>query len=213
VVAGFRNALVLLAVVGFFAALLGILRPTIGMLGIAILCTIDSVARAYLLTGGLWRWNTFNYLLLFVIFLGLPFLLRLHDPQTRLLQAFVLLLGVGLAFSVERPSGVQQILNIVTVFGLLRYLAVGTRGREIWHWMAMVSGAVAGAGGFVFYLQVGGLPEINPNAWSLFPLTALFLITLGVFAAAGRGRIPMVLPLLAALNATWVFLSGSRGSC
>jgi O-antigen ligase len=200
-----------LTLVGFAAAIVGLRRPVLGLLGVSMLCTLDSVSRAYLMTGGLWRWNTFNYWLLVVMLLSLPFLLRLHDVQTRLLQGFLLLLVTGLAFSADPRAGLQDVLNVLTLFGLMVYFARSERCHEVWFWMAAVCGSLAGTGGLAFYLKREDLPYINPNAWSFFPLTAIFAITLA-FSIGGprRGRLPLA--LLAAINAAWVFLSGSRGS-
>jgi O-antigen ligase len=208
---GFKTALLVLTLVGFGAAIVGLRRPVLGLLGVSMLCTLDSVSRAYLMTGGLWRWNTFNYWLLVVMLLSLPFLLRLRDLQTRLLQWFLLLLVAGLAFSADPRAGLQDVLNVLTLLGLMVYFARSEGGHEVWFWMAAVCGSLAGAGGLAFYLKQEDLPYINPNAWSFFPLTAIFAITLA-FSIGGlrRGRLPLA--LLAAANAVWVFLSGSRGS-
>src|SRR5712692_1449869 len=53
---GFAAALALLTLVAFGAAVIGLKRPIVGLLGVSMLCTLDSISRAYLLTGGLWRW-------------------------------------------------------------------------------------------------------------------------------------------------------------
>jgi len=109
------------------------------------------------------------------------------------------------------PRRRSSVLNVATLFGLMIYFARSEGIRDAWYWMGVLCGSLAGAGGLVFYLKQEGLPEINPNAWSFFPLTAIFTITLA-FSVVGlrRGRIPLA--LLAAINAAWVFLSGSRGS-
>jgi O-antigen ligase/polysaccharide polymerase Wzy-like membrane protein len=208
---GFQTALVILTTVGFAAAIIGIRIPSLGLLGIGMLCTLDSVSRALLLTGGLLRWNTLNYGLLFVMMLSLPFLLHLRDPQTRLIQGLVLVMVVGILFSNYPMSGVQDVLNVVTVFGILAYFARTDRSPGVFYWMAVVSGILAGGGGLVFFLKESELPEVNANSWSFFPLTAIFAIALA-FSVSGRARGRNVLALLAVINAVWVFLSGSRGS-
>lgn len=208
---GFERSLLVLTLVGFAAAIAGMRRPALGLLGIGMVCTLDSISRAYLLTGGLWRWNTFNYWLLAVMLLSLPFLLQLRDLQTRLLQGILLVLIIGLAFSADPRTGLQDVLNVVTLFGIMVYFARSQGIRDAWYWMGVVCGSLAGTGGLLFHLKQEGLPDINPNAWSFFPLTAIFTITLA-FSVGGlrRGRLPLA--LLAAINAVWVFLSGSRGS-
>ena len=60
-IAGFRAVLILLTAAGFAAAIAGLWRPAIGLHGIAILCVLDAGARVFIFTGGLLRYNTFNY--------------------------------------------------------------------------------------------------------------------------------------------------------
>jgi O-antigen ligase len=208
---GFHTGLVLLTLVGFAAAVAGLGKPSLGVLGIAILCTLDAVSRIYLLTGGLLRWNTFNYWLVAVMLLHIGWLVRLRNPEIRLLQVFIALLTIELAFSSDRLGGAQHVLNLVTVFGLLIYFARASSDLEVWYWSAMVSGVVSGLGSLVFFLQQESLPGINENAWSFFPLTSLFA-TCVYFASPVRRRRSRLLVILAFVNAGWVFLSGSRGS-
>jgi O-antigen ligase len=211
-VIGFESSLIILTVTGLCAAIAGVWRPALGLLGMVILCTLDSVARAYLLTGGLWRYNTFNYWFLVVMVISLPFLLGLRDRPTRLLQWFLLLLTVGLIFSPDLSNGMQHILNLATIFGLLAYFARGAKQPDDWYWMAVVAGILGAVGSLCFYLQQEGLPRINPNSWSFLPLTAIFALNLGFPATRSRGRGQILLALLAAVNGAWVFLSTSRGS-
>ena len=56
------------------------------------------------------------------------------------------------------------------------------------------------------------LPDINPNAWAAFPLTAVIAVLLGFPAAARLRRGQPTLMVLAATNMVWIFLSGSRGT-
>jgi O-antigen ligase len=196
---------------GFAAAVVGLWKPPLGVLGVATLCTLDAVSRIYLLTGGLLRWNTFNYWLLFVMLLQIGWLVRLRDPQIRLLQVFIALLTVELVFSQDLMGGVQHILNLATVFGLLVYFRRASSDREVWYWSALVSGVISALGGLVYFLQQERLPRINENAWSFFPITSV-LVTCVYFTRPLRRRPPGLLLALAAIDAGWVFLSGSRGS-
>ncbi|MEO8429894.1 MAG: O-antigen ligase family protein [Acidobacteriota bacterium] len=211
VVAGFEAGLLVLSTIAIAAAIFGLNRPFLGVLGITMLCTLDSISRVYLLTGGLWRWNTFNYWLLVVMLLSLPFLLQLHDTPTRFLQLLVLLFLVQLLFSDDRMTGIQHVLNVITLFGILVYLGRAARHPDVWYWIAIVNGLLAGAGSLVFYLQKANLPEANANAWAFFPLTAIFCLAVS-FTLAGTQRGRWTRALLAGINALWVFLSGSRGS-
>ncbi len=216
-VIGFRASLVVITILGFGAAILGLRRPALGLFGVAILSTIDAPASVLLLTGGALRWNTFNYWLLLVMLLALPFLLRLRDPHTRLLQFFILLLGLQLFISPSRTSGIVHLLGIVTSFGLLVYFASNLEDREMWYWLGIVVGTLAGAGGLSFFLQLDRLPPVNPNAWAFFPLTGLFAICLSFPFAAAQTRGQLTLALLAIVNLAfvnfvWLVLSASRGA-
>jgi O-antigen ligase len=75
----------------------------------------------------------------------------------------------------------------------------------------MVSGVLSGVGSVVFFVQQESLEYINPNAWSFFPLTSLFVACV-YFASPAQRRRARLLVGLALVNAGWVFLSGSRGS-
>jgi O-antigen ligase len=208
---GFEVGLVSLTVVGFTAAVVGLTRPILGVLGVVILCTLDAVSRILLLTGGLLRWNTFNYFLIVVMLLHAGWVVRWKGLEIRLLQAFTVLLIMEVAISEDLVGGVQEVLNVLSSFGVLICLARARSSRDVWYWSAMTSNVLAGLGSFVFYLQAGALPEVNANAWSFFPLTALFS-TCVCFASPGGARRARLLVGLAFVNAAWVFLSGSRGS-
>ena len=116
---GFSVALTILTMFGFLALLLGVFRPTLGLVGVTILCVLDGPSRVYLLTGGPLRWNTFNYCLLLVMVLYVPFLVRLRDRHSVTLFAFIGLLFVDLSISRELSEGIQHILGIITIFGIL----------------------------------------------------------------------------------------------
>ncbi len=208
---GFIAALAILGTIGLLAAILGLRRPIVGVLGVSMLCTLDALLRHLLLTGGFLRWNTFNYWLLVVILSAVPFLAGLKDSQSSLLKCFVLLLALELVFSADLEAGVQNLLSLVSVFGLLVYLARACRVQHVWYWVGVVNGSLGAAGGLEFYLQQEQLPFVNPNAWAHFPLTAMFAVCLAWGSAAMRGRRELTLGLLAVVNGTWVFLSGSRG--
>jgi len=208
---GFESALVVLTIVSFAAVVLGLTRPILGVFGVGMLSTLDAATRVFLLEGGLWRWNTINYWLLAVMLLSLPFLLRLRDTQSRLLQVFLLLLALELAISADRRLGVQHVLGLTILFGLLVYFTRAAREEHIWYWLGVVNGTLAAVGGLVFYLQMDRLPYINPNAWAYVPLTGVFTVCLGLLSGRRGPRGQITLLLLATVNVVWVFLSGSRG--
>ena len=207
-VAGFERALWALTLLGFALAVFGYRHRIAGLYGVSILCTLDPVTRQILLMGGLFRWNTLNYLLLGVIAISIAPLLRWKNRPTRLLFAFLVLLTVELVWGGDWKGGGQHILNAVAFFGLVVYFARAGRDPKIWYWLALVNGTLAGVGGLLFYAQ-GMVDRVNPNAFVYFPLTALFSICLGAQETSRAGRI--ALSGLSVVNFAWIFLSGSRG--
>ncbi len=214
---GYQSSLTILTLIGFFAAIVCWRSPAIALIGIAMLFALDSMTRVYLLTGGLLRWNTLNYWMLLVILLSVPFMLRLRDPQTRLLQAFVLLLTLELLISPRISTGIQDVISILAVFSLYVYFARVLSGghpqeEQTFYWLGLVIGVLAAVGDLIFFINKDSLPYINPNAKAIFPLTALFSIVLAYPYARNYRRGRLTLLLLAAINALWIFLSGSRGN-
>ncbi len=211
-VLGLRPALTVIVASAIIAALVGLRRPVLGLYAVAVLCTVDSMTRVYLMNGGWLRWNTFNYLLLLVSALGIPFLLRFRSGQLRLLQALAILLALGLLRTPDIARGMQDLLGMLGVFGLLIYFARVADEPEVWFWLGIVTGVLGALIGLAFYAGVEPAGRIDPNAWSLSSLTALFAIAFGYPSALLRRRGALVLGALAAINTGWIFLSGSRGS-
>ncbi len=208
---GFISSLAVLTIVGFGAAVLGLRRHALGLFGIGILCTLDTTASYYLFsTGGLLRWNTFNYWLLVVVLLSLPFLLTLNDPQNRLWQAFVLLSGVQLVFTPDLLQGAFDFLGIVTAFGIFVYFAANIGDKDIWYWLGVINGTLAGALGFLLYLNLGHI-SYAVTAWAWTPMTGIFATCLAMYFVGDRWRQQLILVLLTAVNLVWVFLTASRG--
>ncbi len=209
---GLTPALTVIVGGAILAALVGLRRPVLGLYAVAVLCTVDSMTRVYLMNGGWLRWNTFNYLLLLVAALGIPFLLRFRSSQLRLLQALAILLALGLLRSPDIARGMQDFLGMLAVFGLLIYFARAADEPEIWFWLGIVTGVLGALIGLDFYAGVEPAGRIDPNAWSLSSLTALFALAFGYPSALLRRRGALILGALAAINTGWIFLSGSRGS-
>jgi hypothetical protein len=208
---GFVNALTGLTILGFTAAVAGLQRPVLGIFGIGMLCVIDSLTRALLMTGGLFRYNTLNYLLLLACLLSLRTVSRLRDEQTRALQAFVLLLCVASIMSPDLHSASFAILNVAAEMGLILYFVRASGDLQIYYWLAVVNGCLAAIMCLALFHQTEVVSRVNPNAWAYLPLTALFSICMGLrFAESGMERFLLV--LLTVVNCTWVFLSASRGS-
>jgi len=209
---GFSASLSILMVLGYILALVGFRKPGIGLLGIGILVTLDALTRNLLLTGGLLRFNTLNYFLLIVMVVFYAFLLRVRDPHSRLLQALIVVMGIELIISPNLAEGVQVILSIVTMFGILVYFGRAAHEYISLLWVGVVNGSLGAFGGLAYYLQIDRLPYIDPNSWAFFPLTALISICIGFPFANRRSRIKLFLIILAGLNLVWIFLSASRGN-
>lgn len=211
-VVGLRPALTVIAGFSLLAALAGLRMPILGLYSVGVMCTVDAMTRVYLMDGGWLRWNSFNYLLLFVSALGLPFLLRFRNGQLRLLQSLAILLALGLLRTPDLQRGMQDLLGLLAVFGMLVYFARAADEPEVWYWLGVVTGVLGALIGLVFYSRSASIGRIDPNAWSLSSLTALFALAFGYPTAIARGRGAALLGVLAAVNAGWIFLSGSRGS-
>ena len=209
---GFKAGLGILTACGFIAAIVGLFRPVIGLFGVGILCTLDPLMNSFLFTGGLWRWNTFNYLLALVAVMSAPLLLGMSDARNRLAQLFATLLGLELLASPDWYTGLQDVAGVAALFGLVVYFARAAEDVAAWRWLALVCGATAAAGGIAYFLQQTTLPYLNRNASAFLPLTALFAISLAFPLARPGLRGQGILAILAAANYTLVFLSGSRGT-
>jgi hypothetical protein len=215
----FYVSLTMLTITGFIVAAIGFVRPSVGLLGVGIICTVDSLSRTLLMSGGLLRFNTFNYLLIAMIILALPLLERLRDPQTRILEGFLVLAVLGVAVSGDRSAGAQHLLNIMAPLGLMLFFMRARHDDRIYYWAGLLNGLVSGIGSMVFFIQIDRMPWVRPdsqdrfvnaNAFSYFPLTGLFSVCMAFPLASRRDQTK--LGLLAIANMLWVFLSGSRGS-
>jgi hypothetical protein len=211
-VVGFGLPLKLLVLVGFVALVIGIQLPAVGLIGVALLCVSDAPARVYIMTGGLFRWNSFNYVLLLVALLAAPSLLRVRDPHTRILQLLLLTLGWGLLVTPDFTEGEQQMIAAVSVMGLLYYTLRAAPSREAWYWAGFNGVLMAAAMGLSYYLHRAQLPGINANAWAVSLVGGLVAACFAA-AAAGRRRLRQLAILaMASVVLVCIFLSGSRGS-
>lgn len=208
---GFQRSITMISMVGLIATLIGMAKPTLGVFGIGILCTADPMMRVFVLTGGLFRWNTFNYVLLMAMGLSLPLLLRRRELPVRMLEVFLLFLVINLMFMPSISGGVQHILGAVAFFGLLIYFMRGAKDELVWEWLAIVCGIVGSLGGLLFFLQKDSLPYINQNALSFLPLTGIFACCLARTYQSDRKEIATAIWILVVANVVWVILSGSRG--
>ena len=209
---GFQVAVAIFMSIGLILAVVGLFSPSLGILAIGMLAAVDSLANIFLLTGGLLRYNTINYWLLIVMALFIPFILRLRDFNSRMLQIFLVLLALEITFSKDISRGVQDVLNMGVTFGLVVYFARALQDEISLYWMGLVNGLLASLGGLIFFLKASELPYANPNDWSYFHLTALFSICMAYQLAVKYHKDRILLLAFAAINFAWVFLSGSRGS-
>jgi O-antigen ligase len=212
-VVGFENAVLGLTALGFAAALAGLRSPVLGLFGVSLLCTIDPVTRVYVMTGGVFRWNSFSYLLVVVSVLFFRRCISWRDPAVRFLALLLVVLSLGLIFSSNPRQGLQNTLEAASFIGLLVYVERAGFSSDVWVWNGVVCGVAGAAGGFVFFLQDETVTMLsNPNAWAHFPLTALAMVALALSRASPSTRIRTLLLPLAMINASWVLLSGSRGA-
>lgn len=207
---GFKNVLTILALAGFVFAVIGLRKPSLGLIGISVLCTLDPMTRVYLLTGGLLRWNTLNYWLLLVIIFSFSLLVRLENLQIRLLTFFLIVMGIGLLVSQNFDNGLQHMLAILITFGILVYFIRAMHDPDALYWSAIVCGWLVGLGGLIYY-TLPSLVNMNPNAWAFFPLTAIISASLAAHLIYDQKRKLVILYILTGVNVIWVFLSGSRG--
>jgi O-antigen ligase len=209
----FEQGIMALGALGLLLAAVGLWVPIVGMLGASMICTLDPMMRALVLTGGFLRWNSFNYLLLVAMVVFWRRMLKWSDLPVRWFAPFILVLMVGLVLSSDPFQGTQHIFGAVSYFGLLLYCERAGASVETWTWSAIVGGVMGAVGGLVFFLQDETIQEaINPNAWAYFPLTALILQCLALSRRGLGERSRTAFLLLAATNAGWIFLSGSRGT-
>ncbi len=200
-----------LTVIGFAAALAGVVNPAAGLMGVAILGALDAVSRVFVFTGGLLRWNTLSYFLLAAAVIGWRTLSRLKGRSIVLLVLFLVLLVVEIPLGTDLENGLAHVLSLAAILGLLVFVLRGTRQADVWPWVAIVSGFLAAGGGFAFYRH-GALGDlINPNAWVYLPLTALLLADVALAVSPMSAAARRTIVVLSVLNLGWAFLSGSRG--
>ena len=209
-VVGFLNSLLAVTLVAYAAAFFGFGRPALSVLGVTLVCTLDPLTRHFLANSVL-RWNTFNYWLIGVAVLSMGFVWRVADPHSKVVKLLIVILAVGLVLSPDPTRGVQHLMEICTVFGLLAYFAQAGDDPDAWYMSALVSGTAGALGGLAFFLAKDSLPFINTNALALFPEAAIFAVCLGFRQAAVHPSGQLMLALLAAVNAMWAFFTGSRG--
>jgi hypothetical protein len=211
VLLGFREAVTALTFLGFVVGTLGLLSPALGVYGVALLVTLDPISRHLVFnSGGLLRWNTFNYWLAILMLLWAPHVVRRADPHSRLLAALILVMALGLLLSPDISTGLQNVLNVATALGLVLWIERSGAAPTTMYWVALVMAVTAAVGGLEYFRQMDAGATMNKNVFALFPLAGVLGASVGAQrVSAGR---QMLLALLASINTAWVFLSGSRGN-
>ena len=210
VIFGYQSALLVASILGLLVAIAGFNRPFVGMLGLGMLATLDPITRGLLADDGIWRWNTFNYLLLAIALFSLNSLFKKTSIQHGFLLVLVLLLALELPISEDFANGWQQLLGVASAFGFAAYLIKLGPIPGIWYSLGIVNGFLGASAGFLYYLERDNLPYLNPNAFVHSPLAALFSVCLAFLEARSTRDIGSLV-ILGGLNMIWVFLSGSRG--
>src|SRR5690606_19005249 len=148
---GVELSLWILMVAGFAAVAAGFTRPAVGALGIGVLCTLDPVTRLFLMSGGLLRWNTLNYLLILLACVYARHLLRTGGAAVPLLAALTALFGLEIVASPHPELGLENVITVAAAFGLIACLVRARGEPRVWHAMALVTGTIGALGGFTFF--------------------------------------------------------------
>jgi hypothetical protein len=215
-------SLSLLLVLAFVVCFAGRSNPVVCALAATCLVVLDAPAADFLnspligsplpkLTGGLWRYNTVGYGFVFLALTGLPQLVRCRDVPTRLLQAFGVVVALGLLWSPDPALGLQVLLDVLAVFGLVAVFGSIAHDDESWYWVGLVGGSLAAGCGLLYFVNRHSIPFTNPNAFVFAPLTGLFAVCVAFARGATTARRELVLGGLAVINGLWAFLSTSRG--
>ncbi len=210
---GFEAATTVLTLAGLLLLALSFQFRALGVVGAGLLCTLDPVSRVFVLSGGLFRWNTLAYALVLGAVAGWKRMGPLRELPSRWLAGLVVVLGAGLLWSLDPLEGALHVLGAVAYWGLLFFMARGDGSPHVWSWTAAICGAAA-AGGMASLMIFNPdlVWDINANALSYFPLTAIFVASIAVARGIRSKPHRLLVPILCVINAGWVFLTGSRGS-
>lgn len=209
---GVASAIALFTLAGMACLLAGVLAPAAGLMGVGILCCIDSISRVYLMSGGVLRWNTFNYVLLVLLFVRLPLALRERSGQAFMITCLVLLQSIELFHSQNRESGVQIVLGVASFLGILTVVRAARHRVRLFLWLAYLVAVISAVGSGVLLALGAGASEMNKNSYAYFPLCGVLAIC-GVLPLAGsKGPWLKVFVPLVLVNVMWVFATGSRGT-
>jgi hypothetical protein len=209
VTGGFDTAVYVLSLAAL-AAVVGMLwSPPVGLLGVTLMCTLESPMRAYLFEQMGLRYNSFNYLMLAVAAIGFPAVWAFRDIHTRLLAAFGVVLALQLLPSPNLTGGIVTMLEIIAVFALIGVYLRGLVHRNVLYWTAIVN-ATASAAVVFGYLYFPPPAPMNENALGQVIIGGLASMALAVSVRGTGGN--WILPAsLVTANVVAAFLTGSRG--
>jgi hypothetical protein len=207
---GPKVPIAILTVVGFILLAYGLIRPGIGLSGAALLCTIDSISRAHLMSGGLLRWNTFNYALIVLAILKLPLLAKWTCAPLRIAAALSAILALQLIQSEDFDAGAQHLLGLISFFGLLAVARSVKNDRAAFLNAACLSAIISVTGAGVLLSLGAGSSAMNQNAYAYFPLAGSFAACAALPLVASSSSWRRVLLPLILLNCGWAAATGSR---
>jgi hypothetical protein len=206
---GFDLALTIVSLSALAAIVVGIRRPILGLFGVTAMCTVDFMTSNRVFTGGLLRFNTFNYCLLGALAIFWGPISRLRNSHAVLLTGLIGFMALQLYGTPDLDFGIQQLIELAIFFSLVAYFGrAAAQEPHVWFWVGMVSSVVSAGAGAIYYLQK---LDVNHNGWALCPLTGMFAICLAIHDSRGSFRGQMTLVGLAGINMVWLILSASRG--
>ena len=206
--AGFEAMVLMLTIAGLVALVTTLRSPAVGLLGVALLCTLDAPIRAYVTTPYDLHYNSFNYVLLTLGVFAAPLVWRRKDLRIELLAAFVCLLTLQLYHSTNLRLGMHSILEVVASFGLIGCFMRAGVEEETLVWIAIVTSTAAACCLIAYYVSP---PErsILVNALVHVPLAGLAAVALAVTQRVDRRW--WLLGVLVTVNIALAFVTGSRG--
>ncbi len=223
IVAGFSIGLLILIVASFIFAIRYYNQPQMLMF-LIIMIGVDPVMRTYLMGGVLFRYHTFNYLLLSLLLVNFLYRKNLDLKPIRIYMFLLIWMLVGLVFSKD------VLLGGLSIIGYLAFLAFYI---IIWHTVDNPKfGRILHDGlrygilasllfSILFFISFGfdvfredlfdelGGDYINPNSFSYMPLAGIVFSTLlvKIYHHPLKQQVIIQLLLLGMIG-----LAGSRGS-
>ncbi|MCB0689389.1 MAG: O-antigen ligase family protein [Saprospiraceae bacterium] len=219
----FGIGLLTLVVISFILAIRNYNQPRM-LTYILIMVAVDPVMRTYLMGGVLFRYHSFDYLLLSLVLINFLYGGRVHLKPIRIYMFLLLWMIIGLLISKDIVLGGLSIVGYLgfLAFYLILWHAVDSPGfGDILHDGLRYGILASLLFSMLFFLSFGievfrqdlfdefGGDYINPNSFSYMPLAGIVFSTLLVklFGHSARKQLIIQLILFGIIG-----LSGSRGS-